>query len=110
MGNDNTITGIFNGTIHLEYLPCINYAMIHNHVPSCNFCELMNSDEVDWNNIKVSIDGELIKYSESILEIIPPGQNIQINNLEISPESEKLIELTEGIDTNFHLTIRFPMR
>ena len=62
MGNDNTITGTFNGTIHLEYLPCINYAMIHNHVPSCNFCELMNSDEVDWNNIKVSIDGELIKY------------------------------------------------
>lgn len=105
MGNDNTITGTFNGTVHLEYLPCINYAMIHNHVPSCNFCELMNSDEADWNNIKVSIDGELIKYSESILEIIPPGQNIQINNLEISPESEKLIELTEGIDTNFHLTI-----
>ena len=105
MGNDNTITGTFNGTVHLEYLPCINYAMIHNHVPSFNFCELMNSDEVDWNNIKVSIDGELIKYSESILEIIPPGQNIQINNLEISPESEKLIELTEGIETNFHLTI-----
>jgi hypothetical protein len=65
----------------------------------------MNSDEVDWNNIKVSIDGELIKYSESILEVIPHGQNIQINNLEISPESVKLIELTEGIDTIFHLVI-----
>ncbi len=75
-----------------EYLPCINYAMIHNHVPSCNFCELMNSDEVDWNNIKVSIDGELIKYSESILEVIPHGQNIQNQQPEISPESGKLIE------------------
>lgn len=105
MGNDNTITGTFNGTVHLEYLPCINYAMIHNHVPSCNFCELMNNDEVDWNHIKVSIDGELIKYSESILEIIPKGQNVQINSLEISPESGKLIELTEGIDTHFNLTI-----
>jgi len=105
MGNDNTITGTFNGTVHLEYLPCINYAMIHNHVPSCNFCELMNSDEVDWNNIKVSIDGELIKHSESILEVIPHGQNIQINNLEISPENGKLIELTEGIDTTFHLVV-----
>lgn len=105
MGNDNTITGTFNGTVHLEYLPCINYAMIHNHVPSCNFCELMNNDEVDWNHIKVSIDGELIKHSESILEIIPKGQNVQINSLEISPESRKLIELTEGIDTHFNLTI-----
>lgn len=105
MGNDNTITGTFNGTVHLEYLPCINYAMIHNHVPSCNFCELMNNDEVDWNHIKVSIDGELIKHSESILEIIPKGQNVQINSLEISPESGKLIELTEGIDTHFNLTI-----
>lgn len=105
MGNDNTITGTFNGTVHLEYLPCINYAMIHNHVPSCNFCELMNSDEADWNSIKVSIDGELIKHSESILEVIPHGQNIQINNLEISPENGKLIELTEGIDTTFHLVV-----
>ena len=105
MGNDNTITGTFNGTVHLEYLPCINYAMIHNHVPSCNFCELMNSDEADWNSIKISIDGELIKHSESILEVIPHGQNIQINNLEISPENGKLIELTEGIDTTFHLVV-----
>ncbi|EKU89143.1 DUF3320 domain-containing protein [Bacteroides oleiciplenus] len=105
MGNDNTITGTFNGTVHLEYLPCINYAMIHNHVPSCNFCELMNNDEVDWNHIKVSIDGELIKHSESILEIIPKGQNVQINSLEIFPENRKLIELTEGIDTHFNLTI-----
>ena len=105
MGNGNTITGTFNGTVHLEYLPCINYAMIHNHVPSCNFCELLNNDEVDWNHVKVAIDGELIKHSESILEIIPQGQNIQINSLEISPENEKLIELTEGIDTHFNLTI-----
>ena len=105
MENDSTITGTFNGTVHLEYLPCINYAMIHNHVSSCNFCELANNDEVDWNHIKVSIDGELIKHSESVLEIIPKGQNVQISSLEISPESGKLIELTEGIDTHFSLTI-----
>lgn len=105
MENDSTITGTFNGTVHLEYLPCINYAMIHNHVSSCNFCELANNDEVDWNHIKVSIDGELIKHSESVLEIIPKGQNVQISSLEISPESGKLIELTEGIDTHFNLTI-----
>lgn len=105
MGNDNTITGTFNGTIHLEYLPCINYAMIHNHVPSCNFCELMNNDAADWNRIQISIGGPLIKYSESLLEIIPHGQNVQITNLDISPESGKLIELTEGIDTHFNLTI-----
>ncbi len=57
--------------------------MIHNHVPSCNFCELMNSDEVDWNNIKVSIDGELINDSESILEIIPRTKhtNQQLGNI-----------------------------
>lgn len=105
MENDNIIARTFNGAVHLEYLPCINYAMIHNHVASCNFCELMNNDEVNWNEIKVSIDGELIKHSESILEVIPHGQNVQINSLEISPESHKLIELTEGVDTHFSLTI-----
>ena len=66
----------FNGTVHLEYLPCVNYAMIHNHVPAFSFCELINNDEIDWNEVKISISGELIKYSDCVLDIVPQGQNI----------------------------------
>lgn len=105
MGNNKAIEGTFKGNVHLEYLPCINYAMIHNRVFACSFCELSNDDEVDWNHVRVTIDGELIKHSESILDLVSPGQNVQISNLEVSPEINKLIELTEGIDTHFELTV-----
>ena len=105
MGNNKAIEGTFKGNVHLEYLPCINYAMIHNRVFACNSCELSNDDEVDWTHVRVTIDGELIKHSESILDLVSPGQNVQISNLEVSPEINKLIELTEGIDTHFELTV-----
>ncbi len=105
MGNNNAIAGTFNGNVRLDYLPCINYAMIHNHVLSCSFCELSNSDTADWEHVKVAIDGELIKHSESNLDLIPQGKHVQISNLEISPENTKLTELTEGIDTHFTLTV-----
>ena len=105
MGSSDKISKNFNGTVHLEYLPCINYAMIHNHVQAFSFCELINNDEIDWNEVKISISGELIKYSDCVLDIVPQGQNIQIVSLEISPEVERLIELTEGIDTTFNLII-----
>lgn len=52
MGSSDKISKNFNGTVHLEYLPCINYAMIHNHVPAFSFCELINNDEIDWNRGK----------------------------------------------------------
>lgn len=89
----------------MEYLPCINYAMIHNHVSACNFCEIINNDEIDWKDIKVSLEGDLLKNSECFIDIIPKGQAIQIDNLQILPEIEKLIELTEAIETHFNLTI-----
>ena len=99
------ITGNYNGKIHLEYLPCINYAMIHNHISSCNFCELVNEDDFDWNVVKVSIDGEFIKHSETVIEIIPGGKSLLIKTLAVEPEVPKLIDLTEGIDTAFTLVV-----
>lgn len=103
MGDIDKTSENFKGSIHLEYLPCINYAMIHNHVPSCNFCEIINNDDIDWKDIRVSLEGNLLKYSECFIETIPKGQAIQVDNLHILPEIEKLVELTEAIDTHFDL-------
>lgn len=105
MEEEHIIKGAFNGQISLEYLPCINYAMIHNHIPSCSFCDISNEDDFEWKSVNVSIEGEFIKRSEVNIEIIPGKQNIQINKLAISPDLNKLIELTEGIHTTFQLTL-----
>lgn len=105
MDDEYTINAQHNGKVQLEYLPCINYAMIHNHIPACIFCEIINTDNSDWNLVKVIIEGELIKRSEVVIDIIPAGQRLQIKSLEITPQTNKLIEFTEGIETDFHLML-----
>lgn len=102
---DYLFTGIHNGNIHLDYLPCINYAMVHNHYSAFNSCDLKNNDETDWNNVRIIIDGEMIKRSEVVLDVVPKGQTVQIDTFELEPDVNKLIELTEGIHTTFQLTI-----
>ena len=94
MDDEQTINAQQNGKVQLEYLPCINYAMIHNHIPACIFCEIINTDNSDWNLVKVIIEGELIKRSEVVIDIIPAGQRLQIKSLEITPQTNKLIEFT----------------
>lgn len=105
MESFNEITGNYKGKFHLEYLPCINYAMMHNHIPSCNYCELVNEDDFDWNRVKVSVDGSLIRHSEVDIEGISKGSSLQLKTLSIEPEACKLIELTERIDTVFTLSV-----
>lgn len=105
MENFKEITGEHKGKLHLEYLPCMNYAMVHNYIPSCNYCELINEDDSDWSAVKVSVDGTFIKHSEADVEGISKGSSLQLNTLSIEPEAHKLLELTEGMDTTFTLTV-----
>jgi very-short-patch-repair endonuclease/DNA polymerase III delta prime subunit len=98
-------TGNYNGEIELEYLPCVNYAMIHNHIAAFKFCTVKNTDDKDWKMVKLSIDGEYIKSNETIIDTILSGQIIQVNTLKLTTEVNKLIELTEGIDTFFNFTL-----
>lgn len=105
MEDEHILSGIYSGEIHLEYLPCINYAMLHNHIASFEFCDLTNTNDFDWSQVRISIEGEFIKHSEVVLDTVPGGQSLQIKNLEIFTQTNKLIELTEGIETNFTLML-----
>jgi len=107
--NDETsflkIEGIHIGEIRLEYLPCINYAMFHNNIAPFKFCEIKNEDNQDWKMVKLSIEGEYLKPSKSFIEIIQIGINLQVNTIQLIVDAQKLIELTEGINTSFVLTL-----
>jgi hypothetical protein len=97
--------GNYSGEIELEYLPCINYAMVHNHIAVFKFCKINNLDEKDWKMVKLSIDGEYIKHDEALIEMIQAGQTLQVNSMKITVDVKKLIELTEGIDSSFKFTL-----
>jgi hypothetical protein len=81
--------GNYSGEIELEYLPCINYAMVHNHIAVFKFCKINNLDEKDWKMVKLSIDGEYIKHDEVLIEMIQAGQTLQINSMKITVDVKK---------------------
>lgn len=97
--------GNYIGEIQLEYLPCINYAMIHNHITAFKFCVIKNMDDKDWKIVKLSIEGEYIKSTEFIIDTVQKEQVLQVDTLELAVDANKLIELTEGINSWFKFTL-----
>ena len=105
MEGDFTFNGKYNGLVHLDYLPCLNYAMFHNGYESCDSFELQNNDDVDWNHVQLIVDGELIQTSEVLIDAIPKRQRLEVKDIKIAPDVTKLVELTERVDTFFYLTL-----
>ena len=103
--NPLKIEGNYTGEIQLEYLPCINYAMIHNNIEALKFSTIKNEDGQDWNLVKLSIEGEYIKPSEAIIDTVLAGQSLQVDKLKLTVNANKLIELTEGINSWIKLTL-----
>jgi very-short-patch-repair endonuclease len=97
--------GYYTGEVQIEYLPCINYAMIHNHIAAFKFCMVNNMDDKDWKTVRLSVVGEYIKPSETVVEYIQIGQAIQVDSLKLVVDADKLIELTEGINSFFKFTL-----
>ena len=93
------------GKLLFDYLPCVNYAMLRNGVATCIQCVVENEDTTDWRQVRVGVRGEQIKPHEVMLDFIPQGQRIQLNNLKIEPELDALVNSTERIQTKFTMSV-----
>ena len=93
------------GKLMFDYLPCVNYAMLRNGVATCIQCVVENEDTTDWRQVRVGVRGEQIKPHEVMLDFIPQGQRIQLNNLKIEPELDALVNSTERIQTKFTVSV-----
>lgn len=91
--------------LQFEYLPCVNYAMYHNQVPICCSLAITNNDEQSWHTVKISVTGEFMKPNDVNLDMVPPAQQIIIDKIEIIPDHSRLLALTEGVRSEFKLTI-----
>ena len=89
----------------IEYLPSLNYSMLNNGVETCSKCVVSNIGHQDWNQIQITIKGELIEEYTQRLEFLREGQSVQIAHLKILPDIKKLSEITEAINTSFTITI-----
>ena len=98
-------TGTAKGSIELEYLPSVNYAMARAGVKTCVSCVVENSDDTDWQDITLNVSGEMIDFSEIHLEKIAVGSRVQIEQLRIEAKKDVLLKSTEATDTTFELKL-----
>ena len=93
----------YSGSVNLEYIPCVNYAMCLNKVAFFKYLDVTNTSGNDWHDVKFSISGKYVKTSESIFSTIASNRSVRVENLVIVPDAEALVCLTEGVESNFVL-------
>ena len=95
-----------SSNLRIEYNPSVNYVCSLAGTRYLNICELTNDDDVDWHDIVVSISGEMLNTTESRISMVPKGQTVSVQNLDIKPNLDMLRHLTESVDTQFTITVR----
>ncbi|MCR5130607.1 MAG: DUF4011 domain-containing protein [Prevotella sp.] len=92
-------------TLKIEYLPCMNYAMTMNGRRCIEYIELTNSTNDTWNEIRVSVSGELFTTDTMVVDKISSGQTFRLTELDVKPDKDKLRELTESVETQFTVDV-----
>lgn len=106
MEKEITISGAFHGKISLDYLPCINYAMMLNDDKAFNRF-VINNDSADenWTNVRVMLTGDMLEPCQLDVPTLEPGSHISFENANLMPVAAKLMSLTEGVQTTFTITL-----
>lgn len=106
MEKEIIIKGLFEGKVTIDYQPCVNYAMMLNGCDGFSSFRIQNTQESGaWENVTVAISGEMIMPSQVTVKRISPENVISIDQLMLMPDSQKLMALTESVQTSFLVTI-----
>lgn len=95
----------YNGTVYLELIPCMNYAMLLNKIDALKSLRIFNSDVFEWKEVRIEITGDYIKKYEYVIDEIDPDQCVDVDSIKIDINANKLLELTEGIDNTIKLSL-----
>lgn len=96
----------YKGKIKLEYVPCLNYAMILNGKKTFNKFELCSdAASSSWHNVIVSIDGEMVQPYQRSIVAQNVGEVINIDDAALMPVATKLMSLSEAIQSSFVITV-----
>lgn len=93
------------GGLRLDYLPCVNYSMMLNKVNTCTMCEVENHEHTNWQDVEVNVGGEFIKPDVQYVDFVEAGQRVLIPELKIEPLKDKLLNMTEMVETIFTISI-----
>ena len=104
MDGEMLISGKRNGRVVLDFLPTLNESMLLNGVQACLRCVVENQDAADWHDVRIGVEGELIRRCEVVIDTVEHGGAVQVKDLRIEPSNEKMLALTEGMPSHFALT------
>ena len=105
MGEATTNPVEGKASVRLDYLPKVNFAMMNNGVKTLNSLIIQNCDSKDWNQLTVSVSGDYVKQNQALVDMVRPGESVQVKTLEITPDPQLLSNTTESVNTTFTLRL-----
>ena len=88
----------YKGKIKLDYVPCINYAMVLNKKKTFGkFDVYVDKASQSWRNVNITITGDMIlPYQKSVTKL-NAGEAISLDDSELIPVATKLMALSEAM-------------
>ncbi|MCQ2247248.1 MAG: DUF4011 domain-containing protein [Bacteroidaceae bacterium] len=105
MDKELVISGKYKGKLTLEYLPCINYAMVLNTDMAFQKFILRNDDSFDWEEIKIVVSGDLFEVCQLVVEQLRANTEVSFDSATLMPVATKLMTLTETVQTSFSVNV-----
>lgn len=92
----------YKGTIRVDYVPCINYAMILNNKKTFNKFEVYaERTSRPWKNVSVTITGEMLQPYQKDFSKQNAGEAVSLDDAALVPVATKLATLSEAMQSSF---------
>lgn len=96
-----TPTGV---ELQIELLPCVNQAMVDNHVVVCNRCAIVNHTDDELNDVLVDVSGQFVKSAAVTVAQLHPKWTVQLSGLSVEFEHHALAQLEQP--TTIHICFK----
>lgn len=96
---------IFESSVKYFLLPVVNYAMTIKGETPLRYVDITNDTAVDWYEITLNISGDMLTPYKRVIDTIPAGQTVNISDINITPDTTALRELTENVETTLTISL-----
>ena len=106
MEKEILISGTYHGKLTVDYLPCINYAMMLNDDIAFKKFSIKNDSSHDiWHDVKITLSGDMLEPCQMDVVMLRPGHVVNFESATLMPVASKLMSLTEAVQTSFTITV-----
>lgn len=94
-----------NLQLKIGYASNVNPAILTKECPVLTSCVLKNKGKEPVGNLKISIQGDMIREAEEVVSLLALKESVATDKLRIAPDRKKTDAITEAIDTAFTISI-----